>query len=91
MLTCIKPTSFEIQHQSMMTSCSPCPLNIILGTFSAGALMSTGMMGDRATPYINRAFSTSQSARYMNLISKRSIDECAFHSAGSSGHGRPAT
>ena len=35
-LTCMKPTALGSQHQSMLTSCSPCPLNIILArSFSA--------------------------------------------------------
>ena len=34
MLTYMKPTALKIQHQSMLTSCSPCPLNIILGRCS---------------------------------------------------------
>ena len=34
MLTCLKLTALDIRHQSMLTSCSPCPLNVILGRCS---------------------------------------------------------
>ena len=31
MLTYAKPTALKLHHQSMLTSCSQCPLNVILG------------------------------------------------------------
>ena len=34
MLTYLKPTALKLHHQSMLTSCSQCPLNVILGRCS---------------------------------------------------------
>ena len=31
MLTYVKPTALKLHHQSMLASCSQCPLNVILG------------------------------------------------------------
>ena len=33
-LTYLKPTALELHNQSMLTSCSQCPLNVILGRCS---------------------------------------------------------